>query len=87
MSDCLQAHGLQPARLLCPWHFLGMNTGMGSHFFLLGIFLAQGLNLHLLHCRGFPRGLEGKASACNAGDPGSIPGLGKFPGEGHGNPL
>ena len=26
-------------------------------------------------------------SACNAGDPGSIPGLGRFPGEGNGNPL
>ena len=29
----------------------------------------------------------GKSSACNAGDPGSIPGLGKSPGEGNGNPL
>ena len=28
-----------------------------------------------------------KESACNAGDPGSIPGLGKFPGEGNGYPL
>ena len=31
-------------------------------------------------------GSEGKASACNAGDPGSIPGLGRSPGEGNGNP-
>ena len=29
----------------------------------------------------------GKESACNAGDPGSIPGLGRFLGEGNGNPL
>ena len=29
----------------------------------------------------------GKSSACNAGDPGSIPGLGKSPVEGNGNPL
>ena len=28
-----------------------------------------------------------KASACNAGDLGSIPGLGRSPGEGYGNPL
>ena len=28
-----------------------------------------------------------KKSACNAGDPGSIPGLGRFPGGGHGNLL
>ena len=36
---------------------------------------------------GFPGGSEGKASACNAGDPGSIPGWGRSPGEGNGNPL
>ena len=36
---------------------------------------------------GFPGGSEGKAPACNAGDLGSIPGWGRFPGEGNGNPL
>ena len=36
---------------------------------------------------GFPGGSEGKASACNVGDPGSVPGLGRSPGEGNGNPL
>ena len=36
---------------------------------------------------GFPDGSDGKESACNAGDPGSIPGLGRFLGEGNGNPL
>ena len=36
---------------------------------------------------GFPGGSEVKASASNAGDPGSIPGLGRSPGEGNGNPL
>ena len=36
---------------------------------------------------GFPGGSEVKVSACNAGDPGSIPGLGRSPGEGNGNPL
>ena len=35
----------------------------------------------------FPGGSDGKASACNEGDPGSIPGLGRSPGEGNGNPL
>ena len=38
-------------------------------------------------CVGFPGGSEGKASACNAGDPGSIPWSGRSPGEGNGNPL
>ena len=36
---------------------------------------------------GFPGGSDSKASVCNAGDQGSIPGSGKSPGEGNGNPL
>ena len=36
---------------------------------------------------GFPGGSEVKASACTVGDLGSIPGLGRSPGEGNGNPL
>ena len=35
----------------------------------------------------FPGGSDGKASTYNAGDPGSIPGSGRSPGEGNGNPL
>ena len=35
----------------------------------------------------FPRWLSGKESSCSAGDPGSIPRLGRSPGEGNGNPL
>ena len=35
----------------------------------------------------FPHSSVGKDSVCNAGDPGSIPGLGRFPGEGNGNPF
>ena len=36
---------------------------------------------------GFPGGSNGKESVCNAGAPGSIPGSGRSPGEGNGNPL
>ena len=36
---------------------------------------------------GFPRGSVGKESACNAAEVGLIPGLGRSPGEGSGNPL
>jgi len=36
---------------------------------------------------GFPGGSDGIKSACNAGDLGLIPGLGRSPGGGHGNPL
>ena len=36
---------------------------------------------------GFPGGSDGEESACIVGDPDSIPGLGKSPGEGYGYPL
>ena len=51
MSDSLRLHGLEPARLLCPWDFPGKNTGVDCHSLLQGIFPIQGSNLHLLHCR------------------------------------
>ena len=37
--------------------------------------------------KGFPHSSVGKESACSAGGPGSIPGLGRSPGEGKGYPL
>ena len=46
-----------------------------------------GIYLLLASVLGFPGGSEDKASACNAGDQGLISGLGRFPGEGNGNPL
>ena len=45
------------------------------------------LNYHYCMVVGFPCGSDGKESACNAGDPGSILGSGRSPGEGNGNPL
>ena len=62
------------------------------------IFLKIGDIEHLFHISvghlnfffgevGFPGGSEVKESACNAEDPGLIPGLGRSPGEGNGNPL
>ena len=43
--------------------------------------------LILIHLLGFSCGSAGKESTCNAGDLGSIPGLGRSPGEGKGYPL
>ena len=40
-----------------------------------------------IHTRSFPGGLDSKESACNAEDPGLIPGSGRFPGEENGYPL
>ena len=51
MSDSLQSHGPQPTRLLCLRNSPGKNTGAGCHFLLQGIFLTQGSNPGLLHCR------------------------------------
>ena len=46
------------------------------------------MNTHLLYLTsGFPHSSVGKESACNAGDLGSIPRLGRSPGEGKGYPL
>ena len=41
----------------------------------------------LIIIEGFPGGLDGKESTCNAGNLSSIPGLERLPGEGNGNPL
>ena len=43
--------------------------------------------VYLRSLLGFPGGSDGKASACNVGDLGSVPGSGSSPGEGNGNPL
>ena len=57
----------------------------------LAYFEVQGVKIIIFwKCKdkkGFPGGSHGKASACNAGDLGLIPGLGRSPGEGNGNPL
>ena len=52
ISSSFPQQGLQPARLICPWHSPGKNTGVGGHSVLQGSFLTQGLNpclLYLLH--------------------------------------
>ena len=60
------------------------NITIQKHQFF-GAQLSLQSNSHL-HT-GFPRGSEVKAFACNAGDLGSIPGLGRSPGGGNDNPL
>ena len=50
-QNFLRACSQVPTRLLHPWDFPGKSTGMGCHFLLQGIFLTQGLNPGLPHCR------------------------------------
>ena len=51
MSNSLWLHELQPYRLICPWEFLGKNTGVGCPFLFQEIFPTQGSSQGLLHCR------------------------------------
>ena len=50
-------------------------------------FPVSAFNMMLIATRGFPSSSDGKESACNAGDPDLIPGSGRSPEEGNGNPL
>ena len=66
-SDSLRAHGLQPARLLCPWDSPSNKTGVGCRGLLQGIFPTQGSKqclLGLLHWQAgsWPRAPPGKPS-------------------------
>ena len=56
-------------------------------FFILVILVGSVLAYHFCLSLLLPGGSHGKESACSAGDPGSIPGSGRSPGEGNGNPL
>ena len=53
MSDSFETSWIVTVRLLCPWDFPGKNAGVGCHFLIWGIFLAQRLSLHLLCWRRF----------------------------------
>ena len=53
----------------------------------MGSYIMYIFKLSSFDQRGFPCGSDGKESACDVGDQGSIPGSGRYPGEGHGNPL
>ena len=50
VSNSLQHHGLQYARLLCPWNCPAKNIEVSCHSLLQCIFPTQGLNSGLLHC-------------------------------------
>ena len=50
-SHSVVCNSLQPLWLYSPWNSLGQNTGVGSYSHLQEIFLTQGLNARLLHCR------------------------------------
>ena len=51
MSDSVTPCTIAPQAPLCPWDSPDKNTGVGCHVLLQGIFLTQGSNPGLLHCR------------------------------------
>ena len=51
VSNSFQPHGLLPTKLLCLWNSPGKNTGVSCCSLLHGVFLTQGSNPGLLHCR------------------------------------
>ena len=64
-------------------HFPGKNIGVGCHFLRFHSWVRKipwrRVRLPAPVFLGFPGGSDGKESTCNAGDPGSIPGWGRFP--------
>ena len=70
-----------------PLHWLFPQPGVLFPLLFQGMLPFVNYRLALTKSTGFPGGSDGKASVCNVGDPGSIPGPGRSPGEGNGNPL
>ena len=89
----MRPYGQQPTTLLCSWDSLGKNTRVvpfpspplphGGLYKPMTWYIGKVPRLDV----GFHCSSDGKESACNAGDLGSIPRLGRSPGEGNDNPL
>ena len=74
-------HGVAKSRTqLSDFHFLNL-CSVTSNLLIVDT-RYEGIIYYVVFC-----GSDGKESACSAGDPGSIPGSERFPGEGNGNPL
>ena len=67
-------------------HFLSFSKNMIIQSINSGDIFAFVVLLYYVYHMGFPDSSVGKESACKAGDPGSIPGSGRFTGEGVGDP-
>ena len=77
----------QPIPVSLPGKFHGQRSLAGSSpWSSKQSDMTEQLTLHR-GFQSFPNGSDGKVSACNVGDLGLIPGLGRSPGGGHGNPL
>ena len=81
----MPASGFRSCRSLCvQFHSLSHSQDTLLCFLFSVVTFSSTLRYFLIYLK---FGSAGKTSACNAGDPGSIPGWGRSPGEGNGNPL
>ena len=64
-----------------------MSDDSRHHSWMMGYYTAIPFIKEFVLALGFPGGSVGRESACNAGDVGSIPGSGRFPGGGQSNPC
>ena len=74
----------------CQWHVEVLVFLLARHVLSCLTAPSLGLSQYCIRCsaNGLPGGSDSsKESTCNGGDPGSIPGLGRSPGEGNGNPV
>ena len=78
-----------PAMCQFLFQVLGLLRGQDISFFSQNFLdkLCTCTHTHAYNISGLPRGFSGKESAFNVGDMASIPGSGRSPGEGNGNPL
>ena len=84
LPELAQTHARWVSDAIQPSHPIVPFSSCLQSFPASGSFLAW--YIYLIYIL-FPGGSDGKASACSAGDPCSIPGLGRSPGKGNGNPL
>ena len=81
-KQCCNVH--QSAGILSNYGFLSIYVEEWDYWVTESIF-SLSRNLYTVFC--FPGGSDGKETTCNVGDLGSVPGLGRSPGEGKGYPL
>ena len=72
---------------LSPWVRIGLESLLTKYFWQWVRWFRRCIWCILICLCSFPGGSDSEESACNEGDLGSIPGLGRSPGEGNGNPL
>ena len=91
-NSCPSSQGRHPtiSSSVIPFSFCPQSFPASGSFLMSQLLASGGQSIGvsaLALVLGFPSGSDGKASVCNARDPGLIPGLGRSPGEGNGSPL